>query len=154
MPAAAFTLAPLLRARSPSSVLIEGRSAVVEVKEGAKRRYLLLVLLIIYAFSEMDRLALGLVLQNIKADLGLSDTQLGFLSGIAFALFYAVMGIPIARWADHGNRVTIISITVALWSVMVVLCATATSFSQLLLYRVGVAVGEAGCLAPAQSLIS
>src|ERR1700722_6798233 len=137
MPAAAFTLAPLLRARSPSSVLIEGRSAVVEVKEGAKRRYLLLVLLIIYAFSEMDRLALGLVLQNIKADLGLSDTQLGPVSGIAFALFYSVVGIPIARWADRGNRVTIISVTVALWSIMVALCGFAASFAQLLLLRVG-----------------
>jgi len=127
---------------------------VVEVKEGAKRRYLLLVLLIIYAFSEMDRLALGLVLQNIKADLGLSDTQLGTLSGIAFALFYSVVGIPIARWADRGNRVTIISVTVALWSIMVALCGFAASFAQLLLIRVGVAVGESGCVPPAHSLIA
>jgi MFS transporter, Spinster family, sphingosine-1-phosphate transporter len=108
----------------------------------------------ILAFNFVDRLALGIVLEDIKADLELTDTQLGFLTGIAFALFYAVMGIPIARWADRGNRVTIITVTTALWSAMVALCAAAGSFAQLLLIRVGVAVGEAGCLPPAQSLIS
>jgi MFS family permease len=118
------------------------------------RNYLLTILLVVLAFNYMDRLALGLVLQDIKADLALSDTQLGLLSGIAFALFYSLMGIPIARWADRGNRVTIISVTAALWSIMVALCGTATSFVQLLLIRVGVAVGEAGCIPPAQSLIA
>jgi MFS family permease len=118
------------------------------------RRYLLAVLLVIQAFNGVDGLALGLVLQNIKVDLHLSDTQLGFLSGIAFALFYSVMGIPIARWADRGNRVTIISVTATAWSVMVALCGTATSFAQLLLIRVGVAIGEAGCIPPAHSLIA
>jgi MFS transporter, Spinster family, sphingosine-1-phosphate transporter len=99
-------------------------------------------------------MALGLVLQDIKADLALSDTQLGILTGIAFALFYSVMGIPIARWADRGNRVTIVTITTALWSVAVALCAIAGSFAQLLAIRVGVAVGEAGCIPPAHSLIA
>src|SRR5688572_7323730 len=97
---------------------------------------------------------MGMVLQDIKLDLALTDTQLGFLSGIAFALFYSVMGIPIARWADRGNRVTIISLTAAIWSVMVSLCGIATSFLQLMLIRVGVAVGEAGCIPPAHSLIA
>jgi len=118
------------------------------------RRYLLAVLLVIQAFNGVDGLALGLVLQNIKLDLHLTDTQLGFLSGIAFALFYSVMGIPIARWADRGNRVTIISLTAAVWSVMVALCGMAANFAQLLLIRVGVAVGEAGCIPPAHSLIA
>src|SRR6202046_5577488 len=118
------------------------------------RRYLLAVLLVIQAFNGVDGLALGLVLQNIKVDLHLSDTQLGFLSGIAFALFYSVMGIPIARWADRGNRVTIISVTATAWSVMVALCGMAASFAQLLLIRVGVAIGEAGCIPPAHSLIA
>src|SRR5262245_44337192 len=118
------------------------------------RRYLLAILLIVLAFNYVDRLALGLVMQDIKAELSLSDTQLGLLSGIAFALFYAVMGIPIARWADRGNRVTIISLSAALWSVMVVLCGLAGSLLQLLLIRVGVAVGEAGCIPPAHSLIA
>ncbi len=124
------------------------------MRETQYRRYLLAVLLVIQAFNGVDGLALGLVLQNIKADLHLSDTQLGFLSGIAFALFYSVMGIPIARWADRGNRVTIISLTTAVWSVMVALCGTAASFAQLLLIRVGVAIGEAGCIPPAHSLIA
>lgn len=118
------------------------------------KNYLLTVLLVILASNSMDRLALGLLLQDIKVDLSLSDTQLGFMSGMAFALFYAVMGIPIARWADRGNRVTIIAMTTALWSTAVALCGMAGSFLQLLLIRIGVAVGEAGCIPPAHSLIA
>jgi MFS family permease len=94
------------------------------------------------------------LLQAIKVDFDLSDTQLGFLSGISFALFYSIMGVPIARWADHGNRVTIIASTCALWSAAVALCGMASTFVQLLLIRVAVAVGEAGCLPPAFSLIA
>jgi MFS family permease len=120
----------------------------------AYKNYVLVVLLVIYAFNYVDRLALGLLLQDVKVDLALSDTQLGFLSGISFALFYSVMGIPIARWADRGNRVMIISIAAALWSSMVALCGMAANFAQLLLIRVGVAVGEAGCIPPAHSLIA
>jgi MFS family permease len=102
----------------------------------------------------MDTLLLSLVLQNIKVELHLSDTQLGLLTGIAFALFYSTMGVPIARWADRGNRVTIISVTTALWCGAVALCGMARSFLQLMLIRIGVAVGEAGCVPPAQSLIA
>lgn len=118
------------------------------------REYLLTVLMLILAFNYVDRAVLGLALQDIKADLNLSDTQLGLLTGIAFALFYAFMGIPIARWADRGNRVTIISVTTALWSFAVALCGLAGSFVQLALIRAGVAVGEAGCIPPAHSLIA
>jgi MFS family permease len=118
------------------------------------RTYLLILLLVIQAFVGVDRLALGLLFQAIKADLVLTDTQLGFLTGIAFALFYAVLGIPLARLSDLGNRAAIITITTALWGGMVILCGLATSFAQLLLIRIGVAVGEAGCLPPAHSLIA
>src|SRR5258708_18527003 len=124
------------------------------MKETVYKNYLLTVLLVILAFNYVDRLALGLVLQDIKIDFHLSDTQLGLLSGIAFALFYSVMGIPIARWADRGNRVTIISLTTALWSAAVALCGVAGNFMQLLSIRIGVAVGEAGCMPPAHSLIA
>jgi len=124
------------------------------MREKNYKRYLLATLLIILAFNYVDRWALGLVLQNIKIDLHLSDTQLGFLSGIAFAFFYSLVGIPIARWADRGNRVTIISITTATWSAAVALCGMAANFVQLLSIRVGVAVGEAGCIPPAHSLIA
>lgn len=121
---------------------------------GAYKKYLLSVLMVILAFNFVDRMALGLLLQDIKIELDLSDTQLGFLSGIAFAFFYAIMGLPIARWADRGNRVTIIALTTALWSAAVALCGVAASFVQLLLIRIGVAVGEAGCIPPAHSLIA
>lgn len=119
----------------------------------SNKHYLLIVLLLMLALNSIDRVALGLLLQDIKVDLHLTDTQLGLLSGIAFALFYSVMGIPIARWADRGNRVAIISITTALWSAAMALCGLAASFLQLLLIRVVVAVGEAGCIPPAHSLI-
>ncbi|ATE65782.1 spinster family MFS transporter [Rhizorhabdus dicambivorans] len=115
---------------------------------------LLLLLMLGLAFNQVDRLALGLLLQDIKHELLLSDTQLGLLSGIAFALFYSIMGIPIARWADRGDRVTIISLTAAIWSLAVALCGIATSFAQLLLIRIGVAIGEAGYMPPANSLIA
>lgn len=118
------------------------------------KHYLLGTLLVVFTSNGVDRTALGLVLQDIKVDLNLSDTQLGLLTGIAFALFYAVMGIPIARWADRGNRITIITLTTAMWSAAVALCGVATSFTQLLLIRGGVAIGEAGCLPPAHSLIA
>jgi predicted MFS family arabinose efflux permease len=121
----------------PSSELQEAQKRAPHHarQQSGYKQYLLIVLMVILAFNYLDRMALGIVLQNIKTDLGLTDTQLGFLSGIAFALFYSVMGIPIARWADRGNRVTIISLTTALWSA-------------------AVAVGEAGCIPPAHSLIA
>jgi len=118
------------------------------------RKYLLLLLVVLLAFNFMDRFAMGLVLQDIKTDLKLSDTQLGFVTGIAFAVFYSVMGIPIARWADRGNRVTVISLTAALWSVAVALCGVAGNFAQLLLTRSAVAVGEAGGFVPGTSLLA
>ena len=117
------------------------------------KKYLLLLLLVILAFNYVDRFALGLLLQDVKRDLHLSDTELGFLNGIAFALFYACMGIPIARWADRGNRIAIVAVTTTLWSAAVVLCGLARSFLQLLVLRIGVAIGEAGCIPPANSLI-
>jgi len=124
------------------------------MKGNAYRNYLLTVLIAVLAFDFIDRLALGLVLQTIKSDLHLTDTQLGFMSGIAFAAFYSVMGIPIARWADRGNRIAIISITTAVWSAAVALGSLSGTFTQLLLSRVGVAIGEAGCVPPAHSLIA
>jgi len=116
--------------------------------------YLLGILLLILAFNFVDRFALGLALQDIKTDLALSDTQLGLISGIAFAIFYSIMGIPIARWADRGNRRVIVSLTTLLWSVMVVLCGAVGNFAQLVLIRIGVGVGEAGCVPTANSLIA
>ena len=118
------------------------------------KHYLLGLLTVVAASNYLDRTVLSLLLEPIKQDLALNDSQLGLLTGLAFALFYAVAGIPIARWADRGNRNTVVSVTTALWSVMLALCGLVGNFTQLLLVRVGVAVGEAGCLPPAQSLIA
>jgi predicted MFS family arabinose efflux permease len=132
--------------------LITSRSPLT--RRIAYKNYALTLLTIIMVFNYVDRLSMGLMLQDIKVDLSLSDTQLGLLTGITFAAFYAIMGIPIARWADRGNRVTIISLTVALWSAAVALCGAASSFGQLMFIRMGVAIGEAGCHPPAFSLIA
>jgi len=116
--------------------------------------YLLCMLGVIDGYNGLSRTAWALLLQDIKTSLHLSDTQLGLLSGIAFALFYSVMGIPIARWADRGFRVSVISLTTALSGAMVALCGATQSFVQLMGVRVGVAIGEAGCTPPAHSLIA
>ena len=118
------------------------------------RSYMLAILTIIFAFNFIDRHALGIAFEDIKADLDLSDTQLGLLSGIAFAFFYALMGLPLARWADRGDRIVIVALTTGLWSLAVGLSGAATTFALLLLIRIGVAVGEAGCHPTGQSLIA
>jgi MFS family permease len=107
----------------------------------------------IYMVNLLDRFLMGLLLQPIKADLRLSDTQLGFLTGIAFGLFYATLGLPIARWADRGNRVTIASIAIGLWGLTVMACLFVTNFVQLALARMAAAVGESGCKPPTYSLV-
>lgn len=118
------------------------------------KHYLLILLTVVATFNYVDRFVLSLVLEPIKHEFQLNDSQLGFLTGFAFALFYSLAGIPIARWADRGNRNSIITLTTGLWSAMLVLCALVGNFTQLLLVRVGVAIGEAGCLPPANSMIA
>ena len=118
------------------------------------RSYLLGILFVISVFNGVDGAALGLVLQDIKGDLLLSDTQLGLLTGIAFAITYSIMGVAIAHWADRSDRVAIISLAAALWSLLVVGCGMAVSFFQLFVLRVGVGIGEAGCGPASQSLIA
>ena len=112
------------------------------------------VLTLVATLNYLDRSLLSLLMEPIKNDLNISDGQLGLLSGIAFSFFYAVAGVPLARWSDVGNRKIIISVTTLVWGGMLVLSGFVINFLQLLLVRVGVAVGEAGCVPPAQSLIS
>lgn len=112
------------------------------------KRYALFMLASVFTMNYADRYLLSVMLQSIKVDLQLSDTQLGFLSGIAFAVFYVTLGIPLARWADRGNRVTIASLAIGMWGIMVMLCGMVTGFVQLALVRIGAAVGEAGCMPP------
>ncbi len=116
--------------------------------------YALGLLLGVYIFNFIDRQILSILIEEIKEEIQLSDSQLGFLGGIAFALFYTFAGIPIARWADRGSRRTIIALSVLVWSLFTAFTGTARNFSMILLARVGVGVGEAGCSPPAHSLIS
>ena len=118
------------------------------------RRYALFVLFLVFTSSHVDRQILAILLEPIKHELVLSDTQLGFLSGIAFAIFYATLGIPMAMWADRSNRRNIITLALTMWSGMTVLCGMAANFSQLALARIGVGVGEAGSSPPSHSIIA
>ena len=112
------------------------------------------VLTLAYIFSFVDRQIINLLVEPIREDLQLTDTQISLLQGIAFALFYTLMGIPIARLADVSDRRAIIAAGVFLWSLMTALCGLAKSFGQLFAARIGVGVGEAALSPPAYSLFS
>jgi predicted MFS family arabinose efflux permease len=116
--------------------------------------YALGVLFLVYVFNFIDRSILGILNQAIKEDLVLSDTEMGFLGGIAFAIFYTFLGIPIARLADRTVRRNVLAVSLSIWSIMTALCGLAGNFVHLLLGRIGVAVGEAGGSPPSHSMIS
>ena len=120
----------------------------------AVRNYALGVLVVVYTFNFIDRQILSILLEPIKQDLGLSDSALGMLTGFAFALFYATLGIPIARFADRSNRRNLIAWALAIWSAMTAVSGLAQNFWHLLLARIGVGVGEAGCSPPAHSMLA
>ncbi|MFK7830235.1 MAG: spinster family MFS transporter [Congregibacter sp.] len=116
--------------------------------------YALVLLTIVYSFNFIDRQLLAILQESIKAELDLSDSQLGLLTGFAFAVFYVTAGIPIARWADRGNRRNIISLSLFIWSFMTALSGYVQNFSQLVMARIGVGIGEAGGSPPSHSIIS
>jgi MFS family permease len=128
------------------------------------RTYVLSSLTLIYIMNFVDRGLLAVVGPELVPELGLSDTQFGLLTGFGFALLYTIVGIPLARYADAANRVWIMTVCIALWSFMTMLCGLATeitigsitigAFWVLLMCRVGVGIGEAGCTPPANSLIA
>lgn len=118
------------------------------------KQYLLIVLLAVMIFINLDRQVLGLALQDLKGEMSLTDTQLGFLTGLSFALFYSIAGLPLARWADRGNRVLIITLTTMLCAVAVVFCGLVQTYTQLLSVRAIVAIGETGLMPTANSLIA
>jgi len=117
-------------------------------------RLVLAMLLVVYTFNWLDRQILGILAPAIKADLGLSNTQLGALGGIAFAALYSTLAIPLALLADRTSRTWVITASLTVWSGFTALCGMATGFWQLFLFRVGVGVGEAGGVAPSYALIS
>ncbi len=119
-----------------------------------KAYYALGLLTVVYSFNFIDRQLLAILQEPIKAELGLSDSQLGLLTGFAFAVFYVTAGIPIARWADSGNRRNIISLALFIWSFMTALSGLVQNYFQLLMARVGVGIGEAGGSPPSHSIIS
>ncbi|APG63793.1 MFS transporter [Sphingorhabdus lutea] len=112
------------------------------------------MLLLVYTFNFLDRQILGILAVPVKADLGLSDTQLGALGGIAFALLYSTMAIPLALIADRTSRTWVITISLVIWSGFTALCGIASNFWQMFLYRLGVGVGEAGGVAPSYAVIA
>src|SRR5210317_25124 len=116
--------------------------------------YGLFMLTIVYAFNFVDRQILVILQEPIKLEMGLSDAQLGLLSGFSFALVYITAGIPIAYWADRSNRRNIIAAALTIWSGMTALSGFAQNYTHLLLARIGVGIGEAGGSPPAHSMIS
>lgn len=117
------------------------------------RAMLLVLILLVSAFAYVDRVIVQTLAEPIKKDLGLTDFQFGLLGGLAFAILYSTLGLPIARLAERRDRVTIISVSVAIFSVMSLLCGMATNIWTLFLCRIGVGIGEAGVQAPSTSLI-
>lgn len=113
-----------------------------------------MLLVLVYTFNFIDRTIVATLGQAIKVDLRITDAQLGLLQGLAFAIFYTTLGIPLARLAERVSRVNLIAVCLALWSGMTALCGSAANYTQLFLYRMGVGIGEAGCSPPAHSLIT
>lgn len=118
------------------------------------RTYVLLILMLVYAFNHIDRQVLIILQEDIQREFSLSDSQLGMLTGILFAILYSTLGIPAAIWADRGNRKKIITLALTIWAGMTALSGMALNFTHIALARMGVAVGEAGCTPPATSIIA
>jgi len=120
----------------------------------AYRYYVVWLLFAVYVLNFVDRQILSILNEQLKAEFGLSDTELGILGGVAFAALYSILGLPIARWADRRSRVNIISLAIVLWSAFTAITAFAKVTWHLVVARIGVGIGEAGCSPPAYSLIS
>lgn len=131
-----------------------GVAHVPAKSSGFSKHYALIILTLAYTSSHVDRGIVNILMPSIKAAFDVSDTLLGLMGGLVFALFYATLGVPIAMWADRGNRRNIIALAVTVWSGMTAACGLAGSFSHLLLARIGVGIGEAGSSPPSHSMIS
>ena len=127
---------------------------MVESRRSANPNVILAFLLLTYIFNFLDRQILGILAGSIMKDLGLNDAQFGAIGGLAFALLYSVLAIPLAMLADRTSRAKVIAGSLAVWSGFTALCGMATGFGQLFLFRLGVGVGEAGGVAPSYALIA
>ena len=116
--------------------------------------YVLGVLFVVIMLNFLDRQVISILAEPIKLEMGLSDKQIGLMTGLSFALFYTTLAVPVAALADRWNRSKIIAIAISIWSVMTMLCGTASNFTQLFLARVGVGIGESACSPASHSLIT
>ena len=133
----------------------QSQSQIEPSAPGSRYRYVVLAMLILaYTFNFLDRQILGILAGSIKADLNLTDTQLGLMGGVAFAALYTTLGVPLAWLADRVSRTWIMTVALTVWSGFTVACGFAGGFWSLFLSRMGVGVGEAGGVAPAYSLIA
>ena len=133
---------------------MQNNTSIEDNHQVTNRAYVLFILVVVYTFNFIDRQIVGILAVPIKADLGLTDSQLGLMGGLAFALFYTGLGIPVAMLADRFSRTWIMTVALVIWSGMTAASGLATNFWQLFAARLGVGVGEAGGVAPAYSLIS
>jgi predicted MFS family arabinose efflux permease len=161
MPAARYINAQLLRAavgfipiRCDASLTVIDPPGTETFSAAVRRWYVLIILTLVYALSIADRYVMSTLIEPIKAALHLSDSAIGFLTGVALAIFYVTAGLPLATLADRANRRTMIALALAAWSAMTAFCGIAQNFWQLLLARIGVGVGEAGGTPPSTSLVS
>ena len=129
-------------------------SGAAEQRGGGPGTLVLLLLLLAYILNFLDRQILGILGPAIKAELHLTDTQFGAIGGLAFALLYSLLGIPLAFLADRTSRSGVVAASLAVWSAFTALCGAATGYWQLFLYRLGVGIGEAGGVAPSYALIA
>jgi sugar phosphate permease len=130
------------------------RDSVTDPQSNNYKWFVLAILTVVYAFNFIDRQILVILQEPIKAELGLSDTQLGLLTGFSFAVVYVTAGIPIAWLADRSNRRNIVAVSLGIWSVMTALSGMVQSYTKLLLARLGVGLGEAGGSPPSHSMLS
>ena len=133
---------------------MQNNNTIDDTPQVTNRAYVLFILVVVYTFNFIDRQIVGILAVPIKADLGLTDSELGLMGGLAFALFYTGLGIPVAMLADRFSRTWIMTVALVIWSGMTAASGLATNFWQLFAARLGVGVGEAGGVAPAYSLIS
>lgn len=143
----------IVRAGMQAAAVTDPAAADSSLYSPARRWLFLAILFLVGTSSSVDRVVISVLLEPIKQEFQVSDTMLGMLSGLSFALLYSVLGLPIARLADRGDRKLLITAAITVWSGMTALCAAAGTFWQLLIARIGVGVGEAGATPPAQSLI-
>jgi predicted MFS family arabinose efflux permease len=123
------------------------------IASAAYRRYVLFSLAFVGFLCSVDKVVISMFMEAIKKDFALSDTQLGLMSGVAFAVMFGLSGVPLARWADKGNRKWIINGALVAWSIFTAASGMAMSFVQLLAARVGVGIGESGCVPASHSMI-